>query len=714
MDVPTSESVINWPFPTSSAATGPYAKGQGIYLAGDLRQAQSIYGSYFIQEAQRGNPDTAFMKQTSLGKLVGYNNQLPYYGNINWSNNVTGRGARGTSTQQVSMRDLSNYTVSNTVKEAFGSFGQYNAHSSSASPIRTYLASETIRSWVTASYQTASYGTLGVFAYKNNINRPRMGAFIQNRSRETDVLSGPDTASMFNTAVINYGVPTITGSNGGDLNFNVVPTVSSIGLSNTAESVTVTIPNRVSWPGNGNFDGNSAYLSQKRQGLLVYSNLGGDSGKLYYNRYLVSSSNPNGLSLALEVGSTTKLPNNDRNYCVLGLVEEFLPELLGQNNFRVPVGFEDPVLGPIPSDMSSANILYTQGLGWYSYIVSMTGSILYTGSRAYLGKGYPLNWRNENGAQMKQGFGIVGGQDFPGSTGSADDKVVLSYTIPEYNSYVAAPDYSSWVSNPSGSWYDYNTPITTTIISGSKKWQSKAIEDLGVCNIQNSLSTGSVVLAAMAHTGSSIDIGLYMLTGSGFIQLDYLAGVGSGNVDSTDRITLYKLGGADGNQNYNLQHPQQDGIFGPASSGRSYYTYASSSWDVSLQYSYYISSSGYVGLTYTTNDINPSTKIVYLRIDMAHLKFIDTTSLPTDSYGPYASLGGGYNYFFAGFPMGKYNKVVQPIVIGWEEPRGLPGNGALGAGYQPLSIVPIVPIVGSYYDSNAGTSEIKMSSIALY
>jgi hypothetical protein len=137
MDVPTSESV-------ASVVATPGTNGQGIYLAADLRQGATNRNSMFLQSPNRTNSDVLNPIETSLGKLVGYNNQQPYNGYFNWNNNTTGRGVRSTATQQVSMRDLSNYTVSTTTKETIGTSGIATVHSASASTVRAYFSTGTI------------------------------------------------------------------------------------------------------------------------------------------------------------------------------------------------------------------------------------------------------------------------------------------------------------------------------------------------------------------------------------------------------------------------------------------------------------------------------------------------------------------------------------------------------------------------------------------
>jgi len=696
MDVPTSESVMN------TYAT-PSSRGQGIYLAADLRAGTNARNSMFWQDPNRYNGDLWNQVETSLGKLVGYNGQLPYNGPINWNNNITGRGVRSTSTQQVSMRDLSNYTVSNTVKENLGLSGLLVAHSASASSIRAYYAPYPIASWTSgSSFGTGSAGGFGVIAYKNNVNRPRLASFEQNN---TVFQSG------LNSANILYGVPTSTGSNGGDLNFNVVFNNSSVGLGNTAESVIATTPNIIIYPGTSSAAVPAlSSLAYKRQGLLIYSNLGGDSGKLYYNRYILSQSNASGLGLSLEVGATTKLPNNDQNNCVLGLVSEFNSFGVTNNsipvkgNFSVPYTFIDTSY----SDISSATLLFTNGLGWYARVLSMTGSALYTGSSFYLGGGrYPACWRNENGAQMKSGYSIVGSLGAPIANTNPDESIILGYQYPYYFKPGAGvpPSQSQWAADPGNlEWYRFDTgsqQIDTIIVSGSRKWQSKAIEYLGALTISGSSQNGGVVVVAMAHTGSSIDVGLYMRTGSSFVQLDYLAGVGGGNVDSTDRITLQRMNAY-----------WQSGEIGTPSSGEMMNVYNSPGTSS-------VSSSGFVGMVYSTNDPDPATKVVYLRINAHTLKFEGTSSLPTDTYGPYAVLGGGYDTFYPHYPMISYLEGNIPwegyYNIGWEQVSiDDPLTGGPIGPNQVDNNVPIYPLIGSYYDINAGTSEIKISSIALY
>lgn len=692
MDVPTSESVMN-------TYAAPSTNGQGIYLAADLRAGSNANNSMFWEAANRTNSDLLNQVETSLGKLVGYNGQLPYNGPINWSNNITGRGVRSTSTQQVSMRDLSNYTVSNTVKENIGSSGLSVAHSASASPVRAYYAPIPIASWTSgSSFGTGSAGMFGVIAYKNNVNRPRLASFEQNSTNE---------ATEVNSANLLYGVPTSTGSNGGDLNFNVVFNNSSVGLGNTAESVIATIPNQILYPGTSSNAPTPtlAQWSRKRQGLLIYSNLGGDSGKLYYNRYILSQSNASGLGLSLEVSASIKLPNNDVNNCVLGVVSELTSFSVGggqlvNGNFSVPYKFTDTSY----SDISSATLLYTNGLGWYARVLSMTGSALYTGSSFYLGGGrYPGCWRNENGAQMKNGYSIVGSLGAPIASTNPDESIILGYQFPLYYGAGAGgvpPSQSQWAANPENiGWYSWNTgssQIDTVIISGSLKWRSKAIEYLGNITISGSSQGGDVVVVAMAHTGSSIDVGLYMKTGSSFLQLDYLAGIGGGTVDSTDRITLQRM-------NWNFTNaPLGAAGAGGQSMMNAYIAPNSAS----------VSSSGFVGMVYSTNDIDPATKVVYLRINAQTLKFQGTSSLPTDTYGPYPAIPAGSNYFFPHYPMinfGGYSPWHYCVNIGWDDPQA----GFVGASRQN-SDVPIYPLIGSYYDSNAGTSEMRISSIALY
>jgi hypothetical protein len=687
MDVPTSESVMN-------TYAGPSTNGQGIYLAADLRAGSNAGASMFWESPERYNGDLLNQVETSLGKLVGYNGQLPYNGPINWSNNITGRGVRSTSTQQVSMRDLSNYTVSNTVKENIGSSGLSVAHSASASPVRAYYAPYPIASWTSgSSFGTGSAGMFGVIAYKNNVNRPRLASFEQNNTTE---------AQGANSANTLYGVPTSTGSNGGDLNFNVIFNNSSVGLGNTAESVIATIPNQILYPGTSSNSPNPTLVpfSYKRQGLLIYSNLGGDSGKLYYNRYILSQSNASGLGLSLEVSASIKLPNNNVNNCVLGLVSEVASftggSVLFNGNFSVPFTFTDTSY----SDISSATLLYTNGLGWFARVLSMTGSALYTGSSFYLGGGrYPACWRNENGAQMKNGYSIVGslGAPFIAST-NPDESIILGYQYPQYSNTLglAAPSQSEWAANPGNNeWYRFNTgsvQIDTVIISGSLKWRSKAIEYLGTIQISGSSQNGDVVVAAMAHTGSSIDVGLYMKTGSSFIQLDYLGGIGGGTVDSTDRITLQRM-------NWNFTNSPSGAVGSVGKSMMNTYIAPNSA---------SVSSSGFVGMVYSTNDIDPATKVVYLRINAQTLKFQGTSSLPTDTYGPYPAIPDT-DYFFPHYPMisvGGYYPWLYCYNIGWDSPQ---------AGYVVRdSDVPIYPLIGNYYDTSAGTSEIKMSSIALY
>lgn len=687
MDVPTSESV-------ASVVATPGTNGQGIYLAADLRQGATNRNSMFLQSPNRTNSDVLNPIETSLGKLVGYNNQQPYNGYFNWNNNTTGRGVRSTATQQVSMRDLSNYTVSTTTKETIGTSGIATVHSASASTVRAYFSTGTISSWNSGSagFGTGSAGLFGVIAYKNNVNRPRLATIEQNLASN---FSGTNYASLI------YGLPTSTGSNGGDLNFNAIFNSSTVGLSNTAGSVIATIPNIIySYGTSSNAVNNTLKeYSYKRQGLLIYSNLGGDSGKLYYNRYLVSQSNASGLGMAIELGSTTKLPNNDINNCVLGLVQETNQYSTGNagGNFSIPYDF---VADPRSyTDISSATLLYTNGGGWYARIISVTGSTLYTGSAFYLGTGYPLCWRNENGAQMKQYYSIVGGYGAPGSpTTDPEADIILSYQYPYYGVGGGPVTTSSWNADPGNNeWYRFDTgssQVNTAIITGAKKWRSKAIEFLGGMIISGSSQYGDVVCIAMAHTGSSIDVALYMNTGSSFVQLDYLAGIGAGGVDSTDRITL---------QNFNWNpNPINDGL-GVGTTSGDYNVYNSNNTSS-------ISSSNYIAMTYSTNDIDPATKVVYIKVDTNRIKFVNTSSIPTDTYGPYPAIPDS-DYFFNHFPI--YQSYQLPstnvVPIGWEDPvAGFVAATSLGSNKA------IYTTIGSYYDSSAGTSDIRISSIGLY
>jgi hypothetical protein len=689
MDAPTSESVASV---VASAGT----RGQGIYLVADLRAGTiDNGGSMFAQSPNRSNTDLLNPVETSLGKLVGYNNQQSYNGYINWNNNTTGRGVRSTATQQVSMRDLSNYTVSTTTKETIGFSGIATVHSASASTVRGYFATLPIASWNTGSagFGTGSAGYFGVIAYKNNVNRPRLATIEQN------LTSGYGSYNYSNTI---YGIPTSTGSNGGDLNFNAVFNFSTVGLGNTAESVIATIPNIIYSYGtssNAPLDPMRT-VSYKRQGLLIYSNLGGDSGRLYYNRYLVSQSNDSGLGMAIELGSATKLPNSDITNCVLGLVQEQNQYSTGTagGNFSIPYEFIGDSRGY--TDISSATLLFTNGGGWNARIISVTGSTLYTGSVFYLGGGsYPSCWRNENGAQMKMGYSIVGGYGAPnGNTTDPDAHIVLGYQQPRYGiGGGGTVTTASWNANPgSNEWYRFDTSsqqIDTIIISGSKKWRSKAIENLGSMTISSSTQGGNVVCIAMAHTGSSIDIALYMKTGSSFVQLDYLAGVGVGGVDSTDRITL---------QNFNWNpDPINNGLgFGVGSSDYNVYNSNNTS---------SISSSNYIAMTYSTNDIDPATKIVYIKVDTNRIKFVNTSSIPTDTYGPYPGIPDS-SFFFNHFPI--YQSYLSPwnetSAIGWQDPS------ASGFIARHDSNKPIYATIGSYYNSNTGTSEMGISSIGLY
>jgi len=686
MDVPTSESV-------ASVVAAPSTNGQGIYLAADLRQGGTNGDSMFFQTPDRTNGDVLNPVETSLGKLVGYNNQQPYNGYFNWSNNVTGRGVRSTATQQVSMRDLSNYTVSTTVTETIGTSGISTVHSASASTVRGYFATEPISSWNSSSagFGTGSAGLFGVIAYKNNVNRPRLATIEQNLY--------PESTNYVSTVL--YGIPTSTGSNGGDLNFNAQFNTSTAGLNNTAESVIATIPNIIYSYGTSS---NAPYLkdlSYKRQGLLIYSNLGGDSGKLYYNRYLVSQSNANGLGMAIELGATTKLPNNDIQNCVLGLVQEISQYSTGiaAGNFSIPYNFvaDDRSY----TDISSATLLYTNGGGWYARIISVTGSTLYTGSAFFLGgANYPQCWRNENGAQMKQGYSIVGSYDGPnGNNTDPEARIILGIQTPYYGvGGGGTVNTSSWNANPSNpEWYRFSTSsaqVDTIIITGVKKWRSKAIEYMGSMKISGSaigVDEGQVVCIAMAHTGSSIDVALYMNTGSSFVQLDYLAGIGGGTVDSTDRITL---------QNFNYTPAPANN--GAGSTGRTDYNVYNSNNTSS------ISSSNYIALTYSTNAIDPATKVVYIRVDTNRIQFVNTSSIPTDTYGPYPQIPSGNDYFFNHFPI--YQSLRGPAAyispIGWDDPTvGI----AVGGNNKK-----VYTTIGSYYDSSAGTSEIGISSIGLY
>ena len=692
MDVPTSESV-------ASVVAAPSTNGQGIYLAADLRQGGTNGDSMFFQTPDRTNGDALNPVETSLGKLVGYNNQQPYNGYFNWSNNVTGRGVRSTATQQVSIRDLSNYTVSTTTKETIGLPGISTVHSASASTVRGYFSTVPIASWNSSSagFGTGSAGFFGVIAYKNNVNRPRLATIEQN-------LAGNYSGTNYVSTVL-YGIPTSTGSNGGDLNFNAQFDFSTVGLNNTAESVIATIPNKIYSYGTSSNGPNGTLRAEsyKRQGLLIYSNLGGDSGRLYYNRYLVSQSNANGLGMDIELGSTTKLPNNDIQNCVLGLVQETNQYSSGQagGNFSIPYDFVSDSRSY--TDISSATLLYTNGGGWYARIISVTGSTLYTGSAFYLGGGsYPNCWRNENGAQMKQGYSIVGGYGAPnGNTTDPDAYIILSYQKPYYGlGGGGTVTTSSWNANPgSNEWYRFDTSsaqVDTNIITGAKKWRSKAIEYLGEMKISGSaygFNEGAVVCIAMAHTGSSIDVALYMKTGSSFVQLDYLAGIGAGGVDSTDRITLQ-------NFNWNPSPANNGAGFTGASDYNVYNSNNTSS----------ISSSNYIAMTYSTNDIDPATKVVYIRVDTNRIQLVNTSSIPTDTYGPYPGIPNS-SFFFNHFPI--YQSYSPPYTnlsaIGWEDPRA----GFVGTN-QEKSNKPVYTTIGSYYNGNTGTSEIGISSIGLY
>jgi hypothetical protein len=302
---------------------------------------------------------------------------------------------------------------------------------------------------------------------------------------------------------------------------------------------------------------------------------------------------------------------------------------------------------------------------------------------------------------MKNGYSIVGSLGAPIASTNPDESIILGYQQPQYFATLglSAPSQSQWAANPGNlEWYRFDTgsqQIDTVIISGSLKWRSKAIEYLGTIQISGSSQFGDVVVAAMAHTGSSIDVGLYMKTGSSFIQLDYLGGIGGGTVDSTDRITLQRM-------NWYFTNSPSGAVGSVGNSMMNTYIAPNSA---------SVSSSGFVGMVYSTNDIDPATKVVYLRINTQTLKFQGTSSLPTDTYGPYPGLPTS-NYFFPHYPMisvGGYYPWWYCYNIGYDDPQA----GFVGFN-QLNSDVPIYPLIGSFYDSNAGTSEIKISSIALY
>jgi hypothetical protein len=494
-------------------------------------------------DGSRSNPDQLYTKETSLGKLAGYNNETPYKGYITWANNITGQGSRATATTEVKMSDLANMTVTTCITSSEVNVASIR-NFGSASIMDFQPASNGMSSFLSSSNQWTSFFSMaGVTA--NNINsRPDLLVltYLQTGSGYNGVTANTVTGS------ISFGNPLSLNSKNWNLSFYSLNGIVAQGTTQVAISPP---ESKQGWMRTSSWaPGNNA--APYEFGGLVYWISDTDNRRPYTIGYLYSGSGATNANVSIRTsGSATALLTAGVSASIKS--SPTIPNvgpIITDGSFN-PIATRQPYTGVV---------LTTVGDGWRARQIMFTGSAIYTSSAPLLvASGYPLNWNNPSGTDVcvdsVNNWGVViAGNNNPGlTTSSADSLVWLTTLISDTTANRASG--SQFIANP-GAYANWDTTIADGYTnqnvfgtSGQTKYKAKAIENIDIA-YDKFTWTGSVTnanslfLTAVATTASTIDLNLFTWSSSSrnFTSIDSITNVVGPIVDADERITLSYCG----------------------------------------------------------------------------------------------------------------------------------------------------------------------------
>ena len=540
-------------FPSSGSVelvpTAPYLSsynlGQGVYMVSDLRRGSNNI-SWFMtnKDGSRLNPDQVYTRQTSLGKLAGYNNETPYKGYITWANNITGQGSRATATTEVKMSDLANMTVTTCVTSSEVNIAVVR-NFSSASIMDFQPASNSMASFLSSSNQyTGFFSMVGITS--NDINsRPDLLVltYLQTGSGYNGVTANTVTGS------ISFGNPLSLNSKNWNLSFYSLNGIVAQGTTQVAISPP---ESKLGWMRTGDWAGILGVPAFEYGGLAYWIS-DTDNRRPYAIGYLYSGSNATGASVSIRTsGSATALLTSGVSASIKSspTIPYVGPTIYDNSGFS-PITTSQPYTGVV---------LTTVGDGWRARQIMFTGSAIYTSSAPLLvASGFPLNWNNPSGTDVcvdsNNNWGVViAGNNNPGlTTSSADSLVWLTTLISDQQANKASG--SQFIANP-GAYANWDTTVADGYTNqnvfgtgGQPKYKAKAIENIDISYDKltwpGSVSNfNSLFLTAVATTASTIDLNLFTWSSSSrnFTSIDSITNVVGTIVNPDQRITLSYCG----------------------------------------------------------------------------------------------------------------------------------------------------------------------------
>ena len=707
MNFPSSGSVEL--VPTASYLSF-YNLGQGVYMVNDLRRgSNNIPWFMTYREGSRSNPDAVYTRQTSLGKLAGYNNETPYKGYITWANNITGQGSRATATTEVKMSDLANMTVTTCVTSSEVNIAVVR-NFSSASIMDFQPASNSMASFLSSSNQyTGFFSMVGITS--NNINnRPDLLVltYLQTGSGYNGVTANTVTGS------ISSGNPILNSKNW-NLSFYSLNGIVAQGTTQVAISPP---ESKLGWMRTGDWAGISGVPAFEYGGLAYWIS-DTDNRRPYAIGYLYSGSNATGAQVSIRTsGSATALLTSGVSASIKS--SPTIPNVgpIIWDGFN-PISTSQPYTGVV---------LTTVGDGWRARQIMFTGSAIYTSSAPLLvASGYPLNWNNPSGTDVcidsVNNWGVaITGNNNPGlTTSSADSLVWLTTLIGDTTAnrasgsqFIANPGaYARWSTSTARGYTNQNVFGT----GGQTKYKAKAIENINI-NYDKLTWTGSnndansLFLTAVATTASTIDLNLFTWTSSSrnFTSIDSITNVVGTIVNPDQRITLSYCGTGRNAEGSN-------------SAPATYLVFNSSSFQPAAgQITPNVKHDHYVMLGFTDTSNNYNTTYVHIRTYPSSSYIVaqppeiigiasglaENFSLVPSVQGLVPKMNGGIGYSnpYAGFnnPGSSYRGTLTEV--GFEDAY----TSFLGssAGRQLQSYTPIMPVI--YKD----TSGIYVKMAGLY
>ena len=704
MNFPSSGSVALVP---TSSGLDSFNLRQGIYLTSDLRRGSNNL-SWFMtyNDGSRGNPDQVYTRQTSLGKLAGYNNETPYKGYITWANNITGQGSRATATTEVKMSDLANMTVTTCVTSSEVNIASIR-NFGSASIMDFQPASAGMASFLSSSNQWTGFFSMAGITANNLNNRPDLLVltYLQTGSGYNGVTANTVTGSIslgnplsLNSKNWNLSAYSLNGIVAqGTTQVAISPPESKLGWMRTA-----------SWGVGG--------IPAFEFGGLAYWISDTDNRRPYAIGYLYSGSNATGANVAIRTsGSATAL-------------------LTAGVSASIKSSPTIPNVGPIITDNSGNTIETRQpytgvvltgvGDGWRARQIMFTGSAIYTSSAPLLvANGFPLNWNNPSGVDVcvdsSNNWGVViAGNNNPGaSTSSADSLIWLTTLISDQTANRASG--SQFIANP-GAYANWDTTVADGYTnqnvfgtSGQTKYKAKAIENIDI-SYDKITWTGSVTnvnslfLTAVATTASTIDLNLFTWSSSSraFTSISSITNVVGAIVDPDERITLSYCG--DGGSGTSNNAPPTYLVFNSSS-----FQPAANQITPNVKHDHYVM----LGFTDTSDNYNTT----YVRIQTYPSSSYITAQTPqiigtasglaevfnlapsVQGLVPKMNGGIGYSSPYAGFNNQGSSVGNALTEVGFEDAY----TSFLGSGGAPIqSYTPIMPVIykdtGSIWVEMAG------------